>query len=634
MNQILHKTLLDALLTSTQQNPFAKSFAFDWARSAGAFLNIKGNVDNGTELNGTALDDQIIIGGNLIGGNGYNNATSVNLFDGNDTLTVGGKAIVGDGQYISITGGEGNNTVNLNGGIDLTTVPTQQYGNSSIKISLNGSGTNTVNVTGDIVSHGPSELDFYLGDYNNTTNNIINVNGSIISKNGGIFEYNMDGLTNTFTIQNDIILENNSYIESFIEGVDNIFKVKGDFILDNSNAFLCLSEIDLDDKNSTLTIDIGGLTKITNSGLSWMLASEDYTTSSFNDISITKGEFNFEVASGISSDLVINGDIVANDDGAFYLMLLTENSSSLEVDGKIVVQGETKYSDPLFSRITNTSEYGTVALLGGISNDRGKIEVEASGEHSNIYIGNDITISDSHNITTVTNFIMGYGDDTFTLVGNMSATGHGENIIDTSAGNDTIKLTGDISASNGGSNSILAGEGDDFIYLNGRIGAGALSIDAGDGNDTLVLTAATQRLFDIDYKEWLTDLSASGSLAKSDLETIRIDVNSIQQNKLGWLTDIVNKANADGAHIAVEDKAGHQLVNPSAYLAQNNDAHNPINDVLDHYAPAAANAAQPKTFADNVAAPSADAFTAPHFDNNSFLHEMEQQAQAHAAAAA
>ena len=633
MNQILHKTFLDSLLDATQQNPFAKSFAFDWARSAGAFLNIKGNVDNGTELNGTALDDQIIIGGNLIGGNGYNNATCVNLLDGNDTLTVRGKAIVGDGQYISITGGEGNNTVNLNDGIDLTTVLTQNYKYSSIKISLNGSATNTVNVTGDIVSHGPSSLHFSLGDYGPKNDNIVNINGSITSENVGVFNYSMAGLTNTFTVKNDIFLQKDSNIEFYLDGVDNSFKINGDFILDNSDAFVCLTGSQPENENDYITVEIAGHTKITNGTFLWMLDQGDYTTSSFNDISITKGEFNFEVASGISSDLVINGDIVANDDGAFYLMLLTENSSSLEVDGKIVVQGETKYSDPLFSRITNTSEYGTVALLGGISNDRGKIEVEASGERSNIYIGNDITISDSHNITTVTNFIMGYGDDTFTLVGNMSATGHGENIIDTSAGNDTIKLTGDISASNGGSNSILAGEGDDFIYLNGRIGAGALSIDAGDGNDTLVLTAATQRLFDIDYKEWLTDLSASGSLAKSDLETIRVDVNSIQQSKLGWLTDIVNKANADGAHIAVEDKAGHQLINPTTYLAQNNDAHNPINDVLDRYAPAAANAAQPKAFAENVAAPSADAFAAQHFDNNSFLHEMEQQAQVHAAAA-
>ena len=643
MNQILHKTFLDTLLASTQQSLFSKSFAFDWARSAGAFLNIKGNVDNGTELNGTALDDEIIIGGNLIGGNGSKNATSVNLLDGNDSLTVRGKVIVDEGQYVSITGGDGNNTVNLNGGIDLTTVLAQRYGDSSINISLNGSGTNTINVTGDIVSHGTSDLDylkdttsldFYLGDYGQKNENIINISGSIISKNGSTSEYDMAGLTNTFTVQNDIILENNSYIESFIEGVDNSFKVKGDFILDNSNAFLCLSEINLDDKNSTLTIDVSGLTKITNSVLSWMLASEDYTTSSFKDISITNGHFDFEVAEGISSDLLVNGDIEANSDGTFSIVFLTQSISSVEIDGQIILQGERQNNWDLPSRIITGEGDGTVVLLGGITNDSAKFQVETSGENDNIYIGNNITLSNTRNITAINEFNLYDGNDTFTLVGNMSATGNGKNIIDTGAGNDTIKLTGDISASNGGSNSILAGKGDDFIYLNCRIGAGALSIDAGDGNDTLVLTAVTQRLFETDYKEWLTDLSASGSLAKSHLETIRVDVNSIQQSKLGWFTDIVNKANADGAHIAVEDKAGHQLVNPTAYLTQNNDIHNPINDVLDHYAPAAANAAQTKAFAENVAAPSSDAFTAPHFDNNSFLHEMEQQALAHAAAAA
>jgi len=108
----------------------------------------------------------------------------------------------------------------------------------------------------------------------------------------------------------------------------------------------------------------------------------------------------------------------------------------------------------------------------------------------------------------------------------------------------------------------------------------------------------------------------------------------LQTSNLGWFTDIINKANANGANIAVEDKDGHAITNVNTFLAQGNDTHNPINDVLDQYAPAAANAAQPKAFADHVAAPSEDAFTAPHFDNNNFLHEMEQQAQVHAAAAA
>ena len=630
MNHILHKTLLDTLLDSAQQNPFAKSFAFDWARSAGAFLNIKGNVDNGTELNGTALDDEIIIGGNLIGGNGSKDATSINLFDGNDTLTVKGKVIVDDGQYVSITGGDGNNTVNLNGGIDTTTVPTQQYGNSSITISLYGSATNTINVTGDIVSQG--NLDLNLSGYSSTNKNIINVNGSIISKNEGVSVYDMDGLTNTFIVQNDIILQQNSRIDFYLNGVDNTFKINGDFIFDNSDAFLCLTGTQPEDSHDYATVEIAGLTKITDSSFLWMLDQEDYATITFNDISITNGSLDVEVGDGISSNLIVNGNIEVQQ-GSFHFFFPAMDTASMEIDGQIILQGETANWQNSAKIDSSASDFNLV-ILGGVSNDSAHLLVESRGGNDTIYVGHSITASDTRNITASNEFSMDSGDDTFTLVGNMSATANGKNLIDTGEGNDTIKITGDISASNGGSNSILAGKGDDFIYLNGCIGAGALTIDAGDGNDTLVLTAVTQRLFETDYKEWLTDLSASGSLAKSGLETIRVDVNFIQQSKLGWLTDIVNKANADGAHITLEDKAGHQLVNPSAYLAQNNDAHNPINDVLDHYAPTAANAAQPKAFAENVAAPSGDAFAAPHFDNNSFLHEMEQQAQVHAAAAA
>ena len=148
------------------------------------------------------------------------------------------------------------------------------------------------------------------------------------------------------------------------------------------------------------------------------------------------------------------------------------------------------------------------------------------------------------------------------------------------------------------------------------------------------MTAANSNEFVSDYKDWLNDLSSTNALSKSNIETIRLDVNDLQTSNLGWFTDIINKANANGANIAVEDKDGHAITNVNTYLAQGNDTHNPINDVLDQYAPAAANAAQPKAFADHVAAPSTDAFTAPHFDNNNFLHEMEQQAQVHAAAVA
>ena len=309
-----------------------------------------------------------------------------------------------------------------------------------------------------------------------------------------------------------------------------------------------------------------------------------------------------------------------------------EPTFNFEVTGSMVVQNS----------FVDFNDYGSnFSFLDGISNEGSYIEFVLMGENEQtFYLEGDLVTKNTNPSVNSgrfdfveTRIEMGAEENTFALVGNLIAEHNSSNIISTRYGNDTISLTGNVSVSNGGQNTISTYGGDDVISLNGRIGAGALVIDAGDGNDTLILTAATQRLFETDYKEWLTDLSASGSLAKSGLETIRVDVNYIQQSKFGWLTDIVNKANADGAHIAVEDKAGHQLVNPSAYLAQGNDSHNPINDVLDHYAPAAA-AAQPKAFAENAAAPSANAFAAPHFDNNSFLHEMEQQAQVHAAVAA
>ena len=608
MNQILHKTLLDTLLDPTQKNPFSKSFAFDWARSAGNTSRIKGDFSDGREYIGTDQDDTVVITGNIIGSD--KNPTSIDLLDGNDTLTVRGKLIAKEGQYLSITGGEGDKTINLNGGIDFTSTPTDKSRDRPINISLAGSGENTINVKGDIISNGPltesslryiKSLDFDLGntgDYASTINTI-DINGSIISNGYSSISFGLDGYKNSFLVNEDIILKNNSDLSVYLYGQDDSFEVYGDFIIDNSKVYL--EQIATD--GSTLSAYFDGQIQVTDGSFFWMSDDTDYSILTFNDISITNGSFGIHFVAGISSDVVVNGNIEIINGEEFSIDLLTNDVSTIEITGQIILHGTpTGYRN--YSSIN--SEYGDdlYSLLGGISNDSMTFEISSRGGNDDIYVGN------------------------------MSAIGNGKNIIDAGDGNDIIKISGDISASNGGTNSILAGDDDDIITLNGHVGVGALNIDGGKGNDTLVLSAVTQNLFEADYKEWLTDLSSTGSLSKCNIETIRLDVRGLHIEKLGWFTDIVNKANADGAHIAVEDKAGHQLVNPSAYLAQNNDTHNPINDVLDHHAPAAANAAQPKAFAENVAAPSSDAFAAPHFDNNSFLHEMEQQAQAHAAAAA
>ena len=599
MNQILHKTFLDSLLNSTQQSLFAKSFAFDWARSAGANLDTIGDFGGGNKFTGTNQDDTVIIGGNLTGGKSERNdgffrgKTSINLLDGNDTLTVKGNVVLGEDEDLSILGGNGTNTINIDGDVSDTSY-------------YNG-------------------IELYLGERDtNSAINVLNVAGSV----------NAPMLIEMYGAENHIDIGKN--LNSFQDGSvmlwtgskNNVINIHGDINIEQYTLIdIRAYNANYEDTSSTTAINVDGNLNLLDQSSGLIGTRSAYAELNFKDITLQNSHITFELEGQTAESTInftVDGDILLSNESS--IMFNAEATCNFVVSGSVEIQN---------SHFSLTIGGGELSLLNGISTDSGSFVSESA---YTINIQGDV-VSETSGIfdsrDSGYNFFSLTGDNSaFTLMGNLSAANKSTNEIYGGDDNDTITITGNVSVSDDGKNTISTNGGDDIIHLNGRIGAGALTIDAGDGNDTLVLTAVTQRLFETDYKEWLTDLSASGSLAKSGLETIRVDVNFIQQSKLGWLTDIVNKANADGAHITLEDKAGHQLVNPSAYLAQNNDAHNPINDVLDHYAPAAANAAQPKAFAENVDAPSGDAFAAPHFDNNSFLHEMEQQAQVHAAAAA
>ena len=605
MNQILHKTFLDTLLASTQQSLFSKSFAFDWARSAGANLDTIGDFGGGNKFTGTNQDDTVIINGNLTGGKVRE--TSINLLDGNDILTVKGNVVLGEDEALSILGGNGTNMIDIDGDVDM--VPDSYRLGLYLGDRYTYSAINVLNIAGSFNPHGMASVEMYGAE------NLIDIGKNVNSpQNKDYFELWAGSKNNVINIHGDLYA-----------GTDSDVDIRGYNINDD------------DLLSSTTSINVDGTLNILESGNILIGTSSAYTELNFKNIIIqSKGNATF-VFEGPSDESIVNLTV----DGNILLSAGSELQFDADASCNFVVSGSVEIQHGYFdiSNYSSPNISGSLSFLNGISNDAGSFFISGHYDASyTIDIQGDVISKNSGIFDSSDSgenyFQLSGNNSAFTLIGNLSAANNSTNEIYGKSGNDTITIIGNVSVSDGGKNTISTSSGDDIIHLNGRIGAGALSIDAGDGNDTLVLTAVTQRRFETDYKEWLTDLSASGSLAKSGLETIRVDVNSIQQSKLGWLTDIVNKANADGAHITLEDKAGHQLVNPSAYLAQNNDAHNPINDVLDHYAPTAANAAQPKAFAENVAAPSGDAFAAPHFDNNSFLHEMEQQAQVHAAAAA
>ena len=605
MNQILHKTFLDTLLASTQQSLFSKSFAFDWTRSTGSILNTKKDFGDGNEFIGTNQDDSAIIGRNLTGG--LEAPTRIDLLDGNDILTVKGNIVVDEDYLLSIRGGAGTNTVNVNGDV------------------INHSSDNRDALS---LNLGIDERDL---PENTSNDNVLNISGSLYLDNYSTTEIDLNGTESHIDIAKNILASDHSRFNLYANSNISSLSVHGDVYAQSyAKVYLSLH-------GDAASINFEGTLNADDGAFFTIGTSANYSKLNLKDINIDHdsfvsfySEYGNSGHDGSTGDFTIDGDITVLNNSTLSFFL--EPTFNFEVTGSVAIQNS----------FVDFNDYGSnFSFLGGISNEGGVIDFMLMGENEQtFYIEGDLITKntnpsvDSGRFDFVETCIeMGAEENTFALVGNLTAEHNSSNIISSRYGNGTISITGNVSVSDGGKNTISTFDGNDVISLNGRIGAGALVIDAGDGNDTLILTAATQKLFETDYKEWLTDLSASGSLAKSGLETIRVDVNFVQQSKLGWLTDIINKANADGAHIAVEDKAGHQLINPSAYLAQDNDTHNPINDVLNHYAPSAANAAQPKAFAENVAAPSGDAFAAPHFDNNSFLHEMEQQAQVHAAAA-
>jgi len=382
------------------------------------------------------------------------------------------------------------------------------------------------------------------------------------------------------------------------------------------------------DYPQTINMAIDGALIANNASQISIMQNADDVNLSFKGVNVSNNSMvylNLWSPFGSTTEVLVDGNITVTDESNFGLYL--NAYSNIEIYGSFTLVNST---------VDLRTDEGNMTIIGGISNTNGSFNLRAY-DNKNLYIEGDIVANgdeQSGNKQVINDISLNSNDNTFTLIGNLSANNNSINQITSGYYNTNINIVGNVSATNNGINTLSTSIGDDIINLNGHIGAGTLVIDTDQGNDTLILTAATQRLFETDYKDWHNP------------------INNV----------------LDHYAPAVEDKAGHQLVNPSTYLAQsndahnpinnvldhyapattnaaqpkalaenvaqNNDTHNPINNVLDHYAPATTNAAQPKALAENVAAPSGDAFTAPHFDNNNFLHEMEQQAQAHAVAVA
>ena len=658
-----NKTFLDTLLDDTQQNALSSLYALEPTRSGISQRAIYEAQDVNTSITGTDEDDTVHITGNLTANNEAHE-TNINLQGGNNTVNIDGKILARNGENILIEGYGSNNSVTVSGIEAIATNDSSSY--NAIEFALYGRYVNSLHVTGDILTYGTQDgyahdINIYM--YNGNTDadgtsgklssNYLSIDGNACFFNGIDSSFYSEGYENQYTIKGSLILDNFRGFLAEETGIYNELTIGDSLFIKNTNAQILLYANQVYDSENQETVY--STLKVAN-----QLVISGKSEANFGlDADIADIEIGSILVQGQGAELffgasapqsssdnlwlttTINGNLEANN-GAQIRFDTNDCVQTFEVKGQVITQSDNVASSSPndhnnYSSITfHASGEGsnTYNFLGGVSNNNGCIELETRSGKDQINITGDVSAQNNLYDDKAANvFALGDGDDSFTLVGNLFAGTHGLNSILGLEGNDTFSIKGNVSVKDDGRNELSGGAGDDTFILNGHIDAGALAISGDEGNDTLVLTANSNNNFEVNYKDWLTDFSSTNSLVNSSIENIRLDVDRLQIGKLGWFTDIINKANADGAHIAVTDKAGHQLINPSAYLAQGNDTHNPINNVLDHYAPAAANAAQPKAFADHVAAPSTDAFTAPHFDNNNFLHEMEQQAQAHAVAA-
>ena len=654
MKTKVNKTFLDTLLDDTQQNALSSLYALEPTRSGINQRTIYEEQNVNDDITGTDEDDTLHITGNLTADNAKH-STYIDLQEGNNIVNIDGKISSHDGSSINIAGFGSHNTITVSG-IEAFATKYTNLIHSSVEFDLQGSETNSLHVTGDIFSYstlyhyGPAVSVYLFSlDAQKLSNNYATFDGNIYYNNTDSSDLFFYGYENQCTIKGNFILDNSDECFSEMSGIYNDFTIGGSLSLKDSRFEIQMLSVSDNPETSYSTFRISDQLHVSGQGQCEIRANEGITDIDIGSIFAQGPESVVEVSTSgyntdvtVSSTKTINGNIEANN-GSKITFEHYYGVQVLEVKGKVITQSDNDansspnnhndYSNITFHALESSSD--TYNFLGGISNNNGHIELETDSGKDQINITSDVSVQNTlHDDKALNTFDLGDGDDSFTLVGNLFAGAHGLNSILAGEGNDIISIKGNVSVKDDGRNELSGGAGDDTFILNGHIDAGALAISGDDGNDTLVLTANSNNNFEVNYKDWLTDFSSTNSLVHSNIENIRLDVDRLQIGKLGWFTDIINKANADGAHITVTDKIGHQVVNPTTYLAQGNDTHNPINDVLDHYAPATANAAQPKAFAEHVAAPSTDAFTAPHFDNNNFLHEMEQQAQVHAAAVA
>lgn len=263
------------------------------------------------------------------------------------------------------------------------------------------------------------------------------------------------------------------------------------------------------------------------------------------------------ISAGDGQDtLNINGRVESAGDGSNEIFL-GEGGSSLKITGPM------KAADASSNTINAGDDDDCVTIVGRLSSTdtaMNDIDLGAGDNYLSISLGvaafddasNSIVMGDGDDQLKITggivaegqnSFDLGDGDNYIYISGGMSAAG-GENTFITGYGDDTVSIWGVTKASDGGLNVVETGAGDDVISLHNTIQEGALLIDAGSGDDTLVLNASRVSLFNNAYEDWLTDYADQYGLDSMNIDTFEVTMTRTAGGlaDLDWLKDLTDDA--------------------------------------------------------------------------------------------
>ncbi|UXN02925.1 MULTISPECIES: hypothetical protein [unclassified Bartonella] len=245
------------------------------------------------------------------------------------------------------------------------------------------------------------------------------------------------------------------------------------------------------------------------------------------------GENRFTFGEG-SHILTFGSDIEAGS-GSANRIIAGEGDSIINVKGDLDSKGLNEILLGYGSHEINIE--GFVAEKGGVN----RLTTEGQTE---------LNIKDSIKAKSGTNEITtGEGDDHIIIGDKLSAKNGGVNRISTGDGDDVVHIKDGAEADRSSHNYVDTGAGNDTIILDDGVNVGGLTIDAGDGYDVLVLNSNYNWSFQLDYRNWLTDLQQSGELASTNLEEIQANIGyRASVSSIDWLTQLINDYNAEAGH--------------------------------------------------------------------------------------